>query len=149
MSLPSFGVRNPVPANLLMLAAIGVGLFSAATLRREFFPEVEADIARVSVIYPGASPEELEQSMILKVEDALVDIDAVKRIRTSISEGSASLMVEFEDGADIDGSVEDLERALDRLENLPTDAERMQVFEVVPNMPVININLWGEIDEGG
>ena len=56
----------------------------------------------------------------LKVEDALVDIDAVKRIRTSISEGSASLMVEFEDGADIDGSVEDLERALDRLENLPT-----------------------------
>jgi HAE1 family hydrophobic/amphiphilic exporter-1 len=147
VSLPSFGVRNPVPANLLMLAAIGVGLFSAATLRREFFPEVEADIARVSVIYPGASPEELEQSMILKVEDALVDIDAVKRIRTSISEGSASLMVEFEDGADIDGSVEDLERALDRLENLPTDAERMQVFEVVPNMPVININLWGEIDE--
>ena len=50
MSLPSFGVRNPVPANLLMLAAVAVGIYSAFTLRREFFPEVDSDTALVSII---------------------------------------------------------------------------------------------------
>ena len=130
-----------------MLAAIAVGLFSAATLRREFFPEVEPDMARVSIIYPGASPEEIEQSLVFKVEDAIVDVDEVKRVRTSISEGSASVMIEFDDGTDVDKAIDDVERTLERLENLPADAERLQVIEVVPNMPVININLWGDVDE--
>ena len=107
MSLPSFGVRNPVPANLLMLAAIAVGIYSALSLRREFFPEVEPDTARVAIVYPGASPEEIEESIVYKVEDALADVDEVKRIRTSVTEGSASVLVEFEDGTDIDKAVEE------------------------------------------
>ena len=147
MSLASFGVRNPVPANLLMFAAVAVGLFSALTLRREFFPEVEPDTVTVRIVYPGASPEEIEESMIFKTEDAIADVDRVKRIRTSISEGFAGIIVEFEDGADIDKSVEEIERAIERLRDLPDDAERIQVLEIVPNMPVININLWADVDE--
>ena len=147
MSLASFGVRNPVPANLLMFAAVAVSLFSALTLRREFFPEVEPDTVTVRIVYPGASPEEIEESMIFKTEDAIADVDRVKRIRTSISEGFAGIIVEFEDGADIDKSVEEIERAIERLRDLPDDAERIQVLEIVPNMPVININLWADVDE--
>ena len=85
--------------------------------------------------------------MIYKAEDAIADVDRVKRIRTSISEGYAGIMVEFEDGTDIDKSVDEIERAIDRLRDLPDDAERMQVLEIVPNMPVININLWADVDE--
>ncbi|MDG2030956.1 MAG: efflux RND transporter permease subunit [Phycisphaerales bacterium] len=147
MSLPSFGVRNPVPANLLMLAAIAVGIYSAFSLRREFFPEVEPDTARVAIIYPGASPEEIEESIVYKVEDALADVDEVKRIRTSVTEGSANVLVEFEDGTDISKAVDEIERVVDRLQDLPSDAERIQVLEIVPNMPVININLWADVDE--
>ena len=102
-----------------MLAAIAVGIYSALSLRREFFPEVEPDTARVAIVYPGASPEEIEESMIYKAEDAIVDVDRVKRIRTSISEGYAGIMVEFEDGADIDKSVDEIERAIDRLQDMP------------------------------
>jgi len=130
-----------------MFAAIAVGLFSALTLRREFFPEVDPDTVAVRIIYPGAAPEEIEESMIFKTEDAIADVDRVKRIRTAISEGYAGIIVEFEDGTDIDKSVEEIERAIERLQDLPDDAERIQVLEIVPNMPVININLWADVDE--
>ena len=147
MSLPSFGVRNPVPANLLLFAAVAVGIYSALTLRREFFPEVEPDTARVAIVYPGASPEEIEESIIYKVEDSIAEVEEVKRLRTSITEGSASVLVEFEDGTDIDEAIEEIERVVDRLQDLPGDAERIQVLEIVPNMPVINVNLWADVDE--
>ena len=74
MSLAGFGVRKPVPVNLLMASIILAGVFTALSMRREFFPETESDMASVSLVYPGASPEEIEDSMARKVEDTLVDI---------------------------------------------------------------------------
>ena len=61
MSLPSFGSRNPVPANLLMMVLIVGGIWSGLSLRREFFPEIDPEAARVELIYPGATPNELER----------------------------------------------------------------------------------------
>lgn len=147
MSLPSFGVRNPVPANLLMFIAVAIGIYSAFTLRREFFPEVDPDTAIVSIVYPGATPEEIEASIVHKVEDSIADIEEVKRIRTSINEGAATMTVQFVDGTEIKDAIDDLERAIDRLQDMPEDAERIQIVELVPKMPVIDVNLWGDADE--
>ena len=79
MSLPAFGVRNPVPANLLMVAALVIGVYSALTMRREFFPEVESQAAYIIAEYPGATPEEIEESIVYKLEDSLVGIDEIKQ----------------------------------------------------------------------
>lgn len=130
-----------------MLAAIIFGIYSANTIRREFFPEVDSDSAVISVVYPGATPEEIEESIVRKVEDAVADLDQVKRIRTSINEGTATVSAKFKDGTDVSTAMDDLERALDRLDDLPEDAERIQIVEQVPNMPVIGVNLWGDVDE--
>jgi len=130
-----------------MLAAIIFGIYSASTIRREFFPETDSDAVFISIVYPGATPEEIEQSMILKVEDAVYDIDQVKRMRSSINEGTASIMVEFDDGTDLDDAIDELERSIDSLQDLPSEAERIQIREIVPNMPVINVNLWGDTNE--
>ncbi len=147
MSLPAFGVRNPVPANLLMVAALVIGVYSALTMRREFFPEVESQAAYIIAEYPGATPEEIEESIVYKLEDSLVGIDEIKQIKTTVREGSASIVTEFEDGVNVPKVLDEIERVVDQLQDLPADAERLRVTEMIPNMPVIQLNLWGDASE--
>ena len=147
MSLPSFGVRNPVPVNLLMAATIIIGIYSLLTMRREFFPEVDSQAASITMVYPGATPEEIEESMVFKIEDALDSIDEIKRIRTTISEGYARISAEFNDGVNVQKTLDEIERTLDRVQDLPADAERLQITEMIPNMPAIQLNLWGDANE--
>ena len=130
MSLPAFGIRNPVPVNLLMVAVLIMGIYAALTMRREFFPEVDSQAAYVIAVYPGATPEEIEESIIFKLEDALWGIDEIKELKTSIREGSASIVTEFEDGADVPKVLDEIERTVDQLQDLPRDAERIQVTEL-------------------
>ncbi|MEE2971540.1 MAG: efflux RND transporter permease subunit [Planctomycetota bacterium] len=147
MSLPSFGARRPVPANLLMMVLIVGGIWSGFTLRREFFPEIDPEAARVEMVYPGASPEELEESMARKVEDAVGTIDEVRRIETTVTEGVGVIVVKFDEGTDVAEGVSDVERAIERLSDLPADAERIRVLEFEPNLPVVIVTLFGDADE--
>ncbi|NCF40890.1 MAG: hypothetical protein GWP75_12325, partial [Planctomycetia bacterium] len=147
MSLPSFGARRPVPANLLMLALIIGGIYAGLNMRREFFPEIDPEAARVELIYPGATPREIEESMARKVEDAVGSVQEVRRIETTVSEGAGILVVKFDEGTDIPEAIEDVERAIERLSDLPDDAERIRVVEFEPNLPVIILTLHGEVDE--
>jgi HAE1 family hydrophobic/amphiphilic exporter-1 len=147
VSLPSFGARRPVPANLLMLALIIGGIYAGLNMRREFFPEIDPEAARVELIYPGATPREIEESMARKVEDAVGTVQEVRRIETTVSEGAGILVVKFDEGTDIPEAIEDVERAIERLSDLPDDAERIRVVEFEPNLPVIILTLFGDVDE--
>lgn len=147
MSLPRFGVTHPVPVNLLMAATIAAGIYSAFTLRREFFPESEPEQAMVTLPYPGATPQEIEESMARKVEDAIAELDEVERLETTISEGSGGVLVEFREGVNVDKAVDEVERAVDALTDLPAEAEEIRVTEFEPNLPVIMVTLYGQADE--
>ena len=78
MSLAAFGVRKPVVANLVMFAIIGAGIVFGLSLRREFFPESEARQISITAPYPGAAPDEVEQTLAVKIEDAVADLDDIK-----------------------------------------------------------------------
>ena len=93
MSIARFGVYKPVPVNLLMIGILLAGVVLGLSLRREFFPEMDADQVLVRMPYPGASPEEIEESLALKVEDKLVDLDEIDELRTTISEGGAAILI--------------------------------------------------------
>ena len=67
MNLPRFGVRNPVPINLLMAGLILAGIYSAFTLRRQFFPDMHFDKVIVSMSFPGASPEDVESAIATRL----------------------------------------------------------------------------------
>jgi multidrug efflux pump subunit AcrB len=113
MSIPSFGVRHPVPVNLLMIGALAGGVVCAMTLTREFFPEVTPESAIVTLPYPGASPQEIEEGMALKVEDALAEMDEIDRITTTIAEGNGVIVAEFRSGLrDVSRAVDDVERTI-------------------------------------
>ena len=100
MSLPRFGVTHPVPVNLIMAAAIIGGIAAAINLTREFFPDTTPDSAMVNLPYPGATPQEVEEGMAIKVEDAIANLDDVDRLTTTLSESGGGIRVEFYSGID-------------------------------------------------
>ena len=77
MSLASFGVKNPVVANLVMFTIMGAGVIFGLTLVREFFPETRPNLVSISAPYPGAAPDEVEDALTIKIEDAVEDISDV------------------------------------------------------------------------
>ena len=148
MSIPRFGMTRPVPVNLLMAAILIGGVASAITLTREFFPDTTPDSAVVSLPYPGASPAEVEEGMARKVEDALADLDEVERLTTTLAEGGGGITVEFRsDIDDVDKAVDEVERAIDTLRDLPDEAEQIDVREFKPQMPTIMVTLFGDAEE--
>ncbi|MEM6334273.1 MAG: efflux RND transporter permease subunit [Planctomycetota bacterium] len=145
--LASFGIRQPVPSNLLMIGLLIGGLATGWSLRREFFPEQTPEQASISMPYPGANPEEIEQTLAIKVEDALAELDEVRELQTTISEGVASMTVRFREGIDIPKAVDEVERAMDSLQDLPEEAEEIVVTELEERLPVIRLAVYGDADE--
>ena len=147
MNLPEFGVRKPVVANLVMFAILGAGLIFGGSLRKEFFPEVDPGVIVVSAPYPGASPDEVEQALAKKIEDRVADLDDVDEVTSVVSEGAASVTITFETGVDIDLALQDVKREVDALQDLPAESDRIIVDKVEPNLPTINISLFGDTEE--
>lgn len=147
MSLPAFGVRKPVVANLVMFAIIGAGVLLGLGLRREFFPEVTPTRIVVSAPYPGASPDEIERSLAIKIEDRIADLRDVVEINTTVTEGSAQLIIEFDDSVDIDEALSDVKREVDALQDLPEQSERIVVDKLEPNLPAVILSLFGDTSE--
>ena len=147
MSLARFGVRKHVVANLVMFAIIFAGLIFGTTLRREFFPFIEPRMVSVLAPYPGAAPEEIEDALAIKIEDAVSDLTGVKEITTTINEGAASLQIEFVEGTHIDQAVTDVKREIDALQDLPDDVDNIIVDKVEPKLPAIIVALYGDSDE--
>ncbi len=143
MNLPAFGIKNPVAANLVMVTIITAGLVFGVNLRREFFPEIRPNQVVVTVPYPGASPTQVEDSLVIKIEDHINDIDGIDEIRSVATEGAASITIEFDEKADIDQAVLDVKREIDALQDLPDEAERITVTKLEPNLPTIVLSLAG------
>jgi HAE1 family hydrophobic/amphiphilic exporter-1 len=145
-SLAAFGVRKPVVVNLLMILLLGAGAIFGMQLRREFFPEVRSNLVVVTAPYPGAAPEEIESSLAIKIEDRIADIDDVEEVTTTVTEGAAMVMIEFAEGTDIDVALQDVKREIDSLQDLPEESERIIVDKLEPNLPVINLSLYGDAE---
>lgn len=147
--LTRFGVHKPVPTRLLMMAMIVAGVFCGVRMQREFFPRTESDRARIVLPYPGATPEEIEESMARKVEDAVADLKEVDKIDTVIGEGVGVVVVRFRDGVRLRDGVDEVQTAIDSLQDLPADADRIRVQKLEPNIPVIMVALAGDHDVSG
>ena len=148
MNLPKFGVNNPVPINLLMAGFIIAGVIASFSLRKQFFPDMNFDSVSISMAFPGASPEEIEDSIAVRIENALFGIDAIDEIYTTCVEGRVSIAVSFKEGTEnIDDAIDQVKRTVDRIQDLPSDVERPIVRRIEPTMPVIMVQLWGDIDK--
>ena len=106
---------HSVAANILMLLLLIGGLFAATRLRQEFLPEAELDSVFVTVVYPGASPKEVEQGIVLSIEESIRGIKGVKKIHSSSYEGSGTVIADIRDGVDANRVADDVRNAINRI----------------------------------
>ncbi|NCG19915.1 MAG: AcrB/AcrD/AcrF family protein [Rhodobacterales bacterium] len=138
--------KNSVAANLLMALLFVSGLVGLFTVKQVVFPEISMDTVLVAVPYPGASPSEVEQGIVLAVEEAVRGVDGVKRITSVSSEGGGSVNVELLLSADKDKALADTKGAVDRILTFPEDAERPEVRLLTPRAQVISLVISGDQD---
>ena len=139
--------RNGVAANLLMSFILIAGFFSLTTLVQEVFPEISMDRVHISVPYPGATPDEIEESIVLKIEEQIEGVEGVKQIRSTVSEGGGSVVAEIERGGDLSRFLDDIKAQIDRIQTFPAGAERPEVTEVTNRQSVIRLVVYGDVSE--
>jgi multidrug efflux pump subunit AcrB len=140
--------HNPVAANLIMVVCLVGGFLMLGKITQEVFPDTTIDVVRVSVSYPGASPEEVEQSLILVIEEAVRGLDGVYEVSSSAGEGGGSVNVELLQGQDLQKLADDIESEVSRIGTFPEDADEPEISVVSRRRNVIDLVLYGEAGEG-
>ena len=143
----AFMAANSVAANLIMIVLIFGGLLSISRIQQEVFPAFQLDVVSINVVYPGASPSEVEQGIILVIEEEVRGIDGVKRVQSTAREGSGTVLVELTEVADPDRALADVQGAVGRIPFLPEDAERPVISLITPRIEVISVAVHGDVSE--
>lgn len=146
--LVAWFASNPVAANLLMLLFIVGGGLTAALMPTEVFPTLSPRSIQVSTFYPGATPGDVEESITRRVEEAVLGLDGVERVRSVASEGRGTVTVELTDFADAQVVKDDVETAVESLIDFPPEnAEQPQIRIPQPATTVLSIALTGPVSE--
>ncbi len=139
---------NPVAANLLMLVfLIGGAIILFTQVKQEIFPEFEVDLVKISIAYPGASPEEVEKGVVLAVEEAIGNLDVVKKLTAVASEGKASIDAEIYEDEEMNKAVADIKNEIDRISSFPEDVEEPQVSVRSMRREVLSLVIYGDVSE--
>ncbi|MEJ2269371.1 MAG: efflux RND transporter permease subunit [Desulfobulbaceae bacterium] len=143
----SWMAGRSVTANLLMLVLLIGGLVMGQNISKDVFPDFALDLVSISLIYPGASPEEVERGTILAVEEAIQDIEGIKEITSTAREGSGTVTVEIIEGEDVSEIAQEIKNAVDRISSFPDDAEDPRVTVPSRKRYVVSLALYGDQPE--
>ncbi|WP_210425077.1 efflux RND transporter permease subunit [Spongiibacter thalassae] len=138
--------RNSVAANLLMIVIIFVGIGSAMTIQRAMQPDFDINVISIVTPYPGATPEEVEDGVILKIEEALQDIDAIERIEATADQSLGTVSVYIFEGEDLMEALDEVKSAVEGIISFPQQAERPIVKRVEVQKHTLFIQLSGDKD---
>lgn len=142
--------RNAVAANLLMFAVVTTGFLVARHVRQEIYPTFTLDAVRISVEYRGASPEEVEHSIILPIESELRGTEFIRRTTSVAREGGASVLAELVPGTDRNRGLQEVTAAVQRISLFPEDAEPPRIaLEGGWRRGVVYLTLYGDLDKQG
>jgi len=140
-------VRNPVAANLLMVFIVAGGLLIAPRVRQEIFPEIKMGMITVTVPYPGATPEEVEDSICVRIEEAIHDIEGVKRVTSAARKGLGTVAAELEFGTDGSEILDDIKASIDAIDTFPQEAREPVIREMESFKNAIAVALSGDVPE--
>lgn len=140
--------RNHVAANLLMVSLLILGLWSLKTqIPLETFPTIGADTISVSVSLRGSTPEEAEQAVAIRVEEAIQDLEGIKKITSRSSEGSSDITVEVETSYDPRELLNDIKTRVDAINTFPAEAEKPVISLAIRTREVITVAIAGSVSE--
>ncbi|WP_263784772.1 efflux RND transporter permease subunit [Salinibacter grassmerensis] len=139
--------RNGVAANLLMVLLLIGGGAAAFTTVQEVFPEFSLDSVQIQVTYPGGSPEEVEQSIVRRIEDRIEGVEGIDRILGTATENAGVVTAELKRGTDLSRARTDIKSEVDRITAFPEEAEQPIVTEVTNRQQALQIALYGDASE--
>lgn len=125
--LVTFFVTNPIWGNTFLFLTLVFGILALSNMRLSFFPEMEVRIITINVAYPGASPEEIEEGITTKIEQALEGLNGIKRITSTSSENISSIKIEAYEGTDMDELKNDVDNTVNSISSFPAGAEKPMV----------------------
>ncbi len=145
-SLIAWFVKNPVAANLMMVAMFVAGIFGYNTMEREFIPQTTINGMSVSVSWPGASPRDVEEQLVVRIEEAVDGLDGIDYIESSARESSGNVNIRTKLRVDYEKLLDEVKARVDTIQNLPPDAFRPQVFRWDARPDMMYMALHGDID---
>lgn len=148
--------RNTVFANILLVLIILSGIIASATMIREFFPEFSLDIITVTVAYPGANPEEVEEGISRKIESSIEGLEGIKQFTTRSNENISVTTIEVKEDYDVDRVLDKIRSNVDGIDTFPVDAEKpiitnltlkdsVMIFALSGNMSERRLKEWAEV----
>ena len=140
----TFFIKFPVAVNIFILAFAVFGIMGAMSLRSSFFPLVDSKIITIQAAYPGASPQEIEEGVILKIEDNLKGLVGIDRVTSVSSENSGRITVEILKGYDLNVILAEVKNAVDRVPSYPIGMEPLVVSKQESTRETIVFVLSGE-----
>ena len=140
--------RNSVAANLLMVVILVLGLHAVTQrIPLEVFPSFELDIISINVPFRGATPEDAEQAVVSRIEEAIFDLEGIKELRATAREGSASVTVEVASGFEPRNLLDDIKNRVDAISTFPAETERPTYSLATRQREVISVALSGDVSE--
>lgn len=138
---------NHVAANLLMLVIVAFGIVSAFTIRKQTTPEFELNFISVRVPYLGAAPQEVEEGVVIKIEEAIQDVKGIVKITSVASEGVGSVTAEVELGSDINEILSEIKTRVDAISTFPGLTEKPVIYKEEVPIHVVFVSVHGDLDE--
>ncbi len=143
-NLISYFIKYHVAVNVIVIAFFILGIIGALSMKSSFFPLVDSKNINIAVTYPGASPQEVEEGIILKIEDNLKGLDGVERVTSTSIENGGNLNVEIQKGKDIDFMLLEVKNAVDRVPSFPVGMEPLVVAKLENARPTISFAISGD-----
>lgn len=138
---------NGVAANLLMVLIVAAGLLTLPDIKKEVFPEFSSDMISVTVPYPGAAPEEVEEGVVVRIEENVQDLEGIEELSSTAAENLGTVLIEVQSGADLNQLLSDVKVRVDAIETFPEETEEPIISEVILRRQVINVAISGDASE--
>ena len=138
--------RNPVAANLLMVLIVAAGLMASTEVADEAFPQADLDVIGIDVPFLGAAPEDVEAAVVLRIEEAVRNIQGIRQIRSTASPGSASVQLDLELGADAQRVLDEVTTAVQAITTFPAATEEPLIRKPLVRNQVLIIAISGAVD---
>ncbi len=139
--------RNAVAANLLMFILLAGGLYSVATIKKESQPPIETNFISISMPFLGSSPEDVEEGILIKIEEAVQDIEGIHEIVSTARRGNGSVQIEVSAGYDVPEIMSEIKNRVDAISSFPDNTEKPIISRTRVQQQVTLISVFGDVDE--
>jgi len=145
MFLIRFSIRNALIVNLFLAFILLAGVMSWFGMPQEMFPVIEKDIVKITTLFEGASPEEVERQVTLPIEEAFEGLSDIDIIQSTSNEGVSSVLIRLKSGSDVDDFIQDARNKIDQITDLPEDVDTPELVRLETRFPVVSVALYGDV----